>query len=58
MAAIHLRKVRSFVRRPGRVTQAQRRALEVGTQIHTTPEAYVTDLDQAVFDRINEEYGT
>ena len=24
----HLRKVRSFVRRPGRVTAAQRRALE------------------------------
>jgi len=28
MPAIHLRKVRSFVRRPGRVTEAQRRALE------------------------------
>jgi tRNA (guanine-N7-)-methyltransferase len=27
-AAIHLRKVRSFVRRPGRMTTAQRRALE------------------------------
>jgi tRNA (guanine-N7-)-methyltransferase len=28
MPAVHLRKVRSFVRRPGRVTVAQRRALE------------------------------
>jgi tRNA (guanine-N7-)-methyltransferase len=27
MAAVHLRKVRSFVRRPGRLTAAQRRAL-------------------------------
>jgi tRNA (guanine-N7-)-methyltransferase len=27
MTAVHLRKVRSFVRRPGRVTAAQRRAL-------------------------------
>ncbi|HEX5047100.1 MAG TPA: tRNA (guanosine(46)-N7)-methyltransferase TrmB [Gammaproteobacteria bacterium] len=29
MTAIHLRKVRSFVRRPGRITDAQRRALDV-----------------------------
>jgi tRNA (guanine-N7-)-methyltransferase len=28
MAAVHLRKVRSFVRRPGRLTPAQRRALD------------------------------
>lgn len=28
MPAVHLRKVRSFVRRPGRVTAAQRRALD------------------------------
>lgn len=28
MAAVHLRKVRSFVRRPGRLTAAQRRALD------------------------------
>jgi tRNA (guanine-N7-)-methyltransferase len=28
MTAVHLRKVRSFVRRPGRTTDAQRRALE------------------------------
>jgi tRNA (guanine-N7-)-methyltransferase len=28
MAAVHLRRVRSFVRRPGRLTAAQRRALE------------------------------
>jgi tRNA (guanine-N7-)-methyltransferase len=28
MAAVHLRRVRSFVRRPGRLTHAQRRALE------------------------------
>ena len=28
MAAVHLRKVRSFVRRPGRLTTAQRRALD------------------------------
>jgi tRNA (guanine-N7-)-methyltransferase len=28
MAAVHLRKVRSFVRRPGRMTAAQRRALD------------------------------
>lgn len=28
MAAVHLRKVRSFVRRPGRITPAQRRALD------------------------------
>jgi tRNA (guanine-N7-)-methyltransferase len=28
MSAVHLRKVRSFVRRPGRLTAAQRRALE------------------------------
>jgi tRNA (guanine-N7-)-methyltransferase len=28
MAAVHLRKIRSFVRRPGRLTAAQRRALD------------------------------
>jgi tRNA (guanine-N7-)-methyltransferase len=28
LAAVHLRKVRSFVRRPGRITAAQRRALD------------------------------
>jgi len=28
MPAVHLRKVRSFVRRPGRLTSAQRRAIE------------------------------
>jgi len=43
--AIHLRKVRSFVRRPGRVTAAQRRALDQLMPRYAVPAAAKIPLD-------------
>lgn len=51
MPAVHLRKVRSFVRRPGRLTNAQRRALEELLPRFGVPnDAQLLDLD-ALFGR-------
>ena len=50
--AVHLRKVRSFVRRPGRLTTAQRRALEQLLPRYGVPREASSPLDlDAVFGR-------
>jgi tRNA (guanine-N7-)-methyltransferase len=51
--AIHLRKVRSFVRRPGRVTAAQRRALDQLLPRYAVPTGSRVPLDlDALFGRL------
>ncbi|HEX6997561.1 MAG TPA: tRNA (guanosine(46)-N7)-methyltransferase TrmB [Gammaproteobacteria bacterium] len=47
---VHLRRVRSFVRRPGRITAAQRRALDTLAPRYRLPRGGRLDLD-AVFGR-------